>query len=246
MKQLFKRIFCLLCCLCAASSQGYALKLTIGTLTYNPPFEIAIKNNKKQQFWGFEIALMDEICRRIQAQCTFKQVAFAKIPEQIDSGAIDLGMGAIIITKDRKTQFLFSLPYKESHLQYIVLSNSKIKDLESLSGHSIGIYQNSPSRQLVLSQFHNSVSIVPNASSLDMLEALKHKKVNAIITNHAQALYWLANNKGLRLLGNQFPVGEGYGIMASFKNQELIKRINKALLSIENDGTYLSYYKQYF
>ena len=41
-------------------------------------------------------------------------------------------------------------------------------------------------------------------------------------------------------------MGEGYAIMAHKNNSDLIKKINQALLDMEQDGTYLRIYNRYF
>lgn len=110
--------------------RAYALNLTIGTLSYNPPFETQVNDSsKKNEFYGFEIELMDEICERINAKCQYKPLLFEQILAEINSGAINLGIGSINITPERSERFLFSLPYKASYHQFLIPSNSNIKKL---------------------------------------------------------------------------------------------------------------------
>ncbi|WP_154699092.1 transporter substrate-binding domain-containing protein, partial [Legionella pneumophila] len=52
------------------SSNSYSLNLTIGTSKFNPPFEVWSGNNSS--LYGFDIDLMQEICRRLHATCTFE------------------------------------------------------------------------------------------------------------------------------------------------------------------------------
>lgn len=50
----------------------------------------------------------------------------------------------------------------------------------------------------------------------------------------------------LKFVGDKMAIGDGYGILASKNNAPLIMKINKALLQIEKDGTYLEIYNTYF
>lgn len=221
--------------------------LTIGTLAYNPPFEVVTTTANGEEFFGFEVQLMKEICQRINEPCSFKNIPFHQLPRQINAGKIDLGIGAIIITPERRQQFLFSLPYKESHLQYITLAKADFDSIEALRGKILGLYADSPSRPLALKQFNNAIQLKFFHDSMDMLYALNKQQVNAIITNSSQALYWMANNTNVyKLLGKAFPVGEGYGIMAKLGRNDLITKINNALLSMEQDGTYLKIFESSF
>ncbi|HAT9019967.1 TPA: transporter substrate-binding domain-containing protein, partial [Legionella pneumophila subsp. pneumophila] len=46
--------------------------------------------------------------------------------------------------------------------------------------------------------------------------------------------------------GKKISIGEGYSIMANPDQFVLIKKINKILLEMEADGTYLRLYSEYF
>lgn len=237
----FKRIVCLICCLFVSVGYSNTASLTIGTLAYNPPFELLI-NSKKNIFIGFEIALMQEICLRIKTKCIFTHARFEQMPTLINSGQIDLAIGSVIITPARSKEFLFSIPYKLSHLQYMTLANARYKTINDLRGTTIGMYNTSPSISLVNKQFQQHIHTKAYNNSLDMLYALNNNKVSAILTNYSQAAFWTSNNPNFKLLGPKYRVGEGYGIYTRLGRNNLIERINNALLSIENDGTYLKLY----
>ncbi|HAT9113156.1 TPA: transporter substrate-binding domain-containing protein, partial [Legionella pneumophila subsp. pneumophila] len=49
-----------------------------------------------------------------------------------------------------------------------------------------------------------------------------------------------------KLLGDSFPFGIGFGVVARLDQAELIEKINQALIEIENDGTYLKIYNLFF
>ncbi|WP_133129722.1 transporter substrate-binding domain-containing protein [Legionella yabuuchiae] len=215
--------------------------IIIGTISYNPPFELTTND----QFSGFEVEIMRVVCVRIAASCKFQRVLFHQIPELLDENKIDLGLAAIIITKPRKDDFLFSIPYKVSHLQFMTLTNSTIKSVEELQNEPIGAYKKSPSIDFLNQLFQNKATIKTYETSMDMLAALNNQEVKAIITNPEQAMYWISNSRNYQLLGNEYPVGEGYGIMASKNKGHLIDQINDALTKMENDGTLLKIYRDW-
>ncbi len=222
------------------------MNLRIGTIFDNAPFEI-ITNKESGQFIGFDIALMEEICKRLKATCTFKGVYFDELFKLVENGEVDLAIAAIIITPERREQFLFSLPYKESHVQYITHHNAPFQDVEDLKNQKIGIYLNSPTEDLVVQQFGNTVQLQTFRTSAQMFDALSAQKVDAIITNPPQAIYWMSNDSGVyRLLGEVYPIGEGYGIMTQLGRDDLIAQINNVLNDMEKDGTYLSIYNSFF
>ncbi|HAT6978884.1 TPA: transporter substrate-binding domain-containing protein [Legionella pneumophila] len=227
--------------------KGYALTLTIGTLSYNPPFEIQVNNSsKKNEFYGFEIELMDEICKRINAKCQYKPLLFEQILSEVNSGAIDLGIGSINITPERSERFLFSLPYKASYHQFLVPSNSNIKKIDDLKGKTIGIHLGSPTADYLTVYFNNNIQFKYYQTFMDLLNGLNDPQVSAIVTNSDQAQYWVSNTPDCKLLGDSFPFGIGFAVVARLDQAALIEKINQALIAIENDGTYIKIYNLYF
>ncbi|CDZ76067.1 lysine-arginine-ornithine-binding periplasmic protein [Legionella massiliensis] len=53
-----------------------AERLNIGTLVYDPPFEV--EADKKEHFFGFDVDIMMEVCNRLHADCHFTPLLFLK------------------------------------------------------------------------------------------------------------------------------------------------------------------------
>lgn len=221
----------------------YALSLTIGTISYNPPFASL---SEKNEFYGFEIELMKEICKRLNAKCIFKEVKFFQIPEMLQTNQIDVAVAAIVITPDRQQKFLFSLPYKKSYLQYVALANSNAKTFQDLTNTTLGIYSGSPAEELAAKHFNKNIQLKYFDDCMEMLAALENNSVDAVLTGYPQAVYWVSNDTAIKLVDKQFDIGSGYGIMTKLGNDDLMKQINKAILDIEADGTYVNLYEGSF
>ncbi|GGI77453.1 transporter substrate-binding domain-containing protein [Legionella impletisoli] len=220
---------------------GAPQQVVIGTISYNPPFELMTN----EQYSGFEIEIMREVCLRVRMSCKFQTVLFHQIPEFLNENKIDLGLAALIITPAREENFLFSTPYKVSNLQFMTLANSTIKSVDKLQNKTIGAYKDSPSTELIHKILQNKVTIKTYETSMDMLSALDNQEVKAIITNPEQATYWVANSDRYQLVGQKYPFGDGYGMMATKKQTDLIEKINHALTDMENDGTLLKIYNEW-
>lgn len=221
--------------------QGYAVDLTVGVLT-----DSTQQISKEKNVLGyFELNLMKEICSRIRAECHFKEVFFHELSDLLSKEAIDLSVGAIIITQEKRKHFLFSLPYHESYLQYVTLSNSNIKNIQGLYGKEIGIYLYAPKPSFVLKQDNNKIHVRPVVVN-NILRELRNKKIHAVLTDLDRAKHWVSDKAmDYRLLGSEFRVGEGYGIAAKLGREELMSQVNQALLDMEEDGTYLNIYQQF-
>ncbi|WP_165481191.1 transporter substrate-binding domain-containing protein [Legionella impletisoli] len=233
---------CLLLCL---SISCYGKPLLIGTSQLNPPFEMMA--TKPDHFYGFDIDMMLEICRRMNQECVFKTVMFNEIFPEIDQGTLDLAIWSIIITSEREKNYSFSMPYLQSEVRFITLKDSPIDTPNDIAGKTVGIRFGSPFGDVAKDIYQNDIIIKQYPLVSDLIEGLNQKEIDAAILDNEAAEYWAANNDELyKLIGSKLPVGKGYGILAKLGQNELISEINKALLSMEEDGKYLEIYNRYF
>lgn len=224
---------------------SYAKTYLIGTSSDNPPFSnIASQHD---EFFGFDIDMMTEICKRIQIKCKFKPHLFNNLFGNLKTGAIDLAIAAIIITPDREENFLFSLPYLESDARFITLQQSPIQNPNDIDGKTVGTRLGTPFKNLAVKLYKNKITLLDYPSIPIMLDALSNNKVDVILIGDEPAKFWMVNNSGVyKLVGSKIPIGKGYGIMANKGQDQLMEQINQALLSMEKDGTYLKIYTRYF
>lgn len=220
-----------------------ANSLVIGTISNAPPFEFL---NGKNNLTGFDIDLMNALCKRIKKECSYKTYDFHKLFSLLNTGQIDLAIAGIMITPAREKQFLFSMPYKLEAYQYLTLSSTPLTAISQLPGKTIGIYDSSPDKAVVAKQFKDNINIKLYKHVEQMVSALQEKQVDVIMLESHRAAYWFANASNLKSLGEPFQAGREYGIAARQGNLQLIQEINQALQQIENDGTYVKIYKQYF
>ncbi|HFF3315803.1 TPA: transporter substrate-binding domain-containing protein [Legionella pneumophila] len=94
--------------------------------------------------------------------------------------------------------------------------------------------------------FNNNIQFKYYETFMDLLNGLTDPQVSAIVTNSDQAQYWASITPDCKLLGDSFPFGIGFGVVARLDQAELIEKINQALIEIENDGTYLKIYNLFF
>lgn len=223
----------------------YAQTINIGILLYNPPFEM--EADQKNHFFGFEIDIMMELCKRMQADCHFIPLTFAEIFTKLLDDKIDLGLGSISITEQRRANYLFSLPYMKSTARFITKIDSQIHGIDDIRDKRVGTVEGSLFKAIVLEKFNHEVEIVEYPTLAEVFQALADGKVEIVIADEGAAKYWATNNSdSFKLVGNEIPIGIGYGIMANKKHKELIETINRLLLDIEADGSYLKIYKRYF
>ena len=219
--------------------------VTIGILPFNPPFEM--EADKKGHYFGFDVDLMNAICTRGQMECQFISGTLPELFNLLSKGKIDLAMGAISITPQRQQTYLFSLPYLASYGHFITKQNSKIQSISDLIGKRVGVLKGSLYQQLAKDILNNQVNVIEFDASSGIIEGLINGKIDAALMDEGSAWYWkAANDQIIKLLGDHYKVGIGYGIISTMDNKKLIAQINQVLLKIESNGTYLKIYNRYF
>ncbi|WP_232220274.1 transporter substrate-binding domain-containing protein [Legionella tunisiensis] len=222
----------------------YAENLVIGASPFNPPMEM--QATKNGVFTGFEIDLMDEICRRINATCTYKPMTFALLMKTVAAAKVDLGIAGFFITKERLAYYLFSTPYLQTKAQLFSRVGSNIDSSNINTGKRVGVETGTIFKSFTM-QMYNNVKIVEYINQQDMIQALSEGDIDLIMFDYIGASYWVNSNPNqFKLVGEATPLGMGYGVLANLNRSRLISRINNALSSMENDGTYLAIYSRYF
>lgn len=228
--------------LCSFLSYGQDLK--IGTVVYAPPFVVAAN---KMNYFGFDIELMNGLCQRMKMTCTYVGMPFQDLFQAVTDKKVDLAIGSITITREREANVIFSLPYLASTGRFVTKSNSKINQMDDIRGKRVGVIAGRQYKDYVQTMFSNVVNISEYRDMTNLLQALNKNEVDVVAFSEPMAKYWVsANDDQYNFVGDSFSLGIGLGIMAVPEHVDLITKINKALLDMEADGSYLRLYNIYF
>lgn len=226
-----------------SSIQAYGNPITVGITKFAGPF---VRSDVDNHYFGFSIDIINEICKRIQEQCEFKSVTTELLLDQLIKGDVDITITSTPIPQESSSQYIFSLPYMPSIGQFVTI-NPNIKSFEDLQNKKIGVLSESNLKNVLV--LYTSEDNIKEYSEVDtLINALVNNDIDAILLN-VNILKYFTNNKiiiGVRPIGKPISLGNGYGLLALRKNAALIDKINKALLQMENDGTYEAIYNKYF
>ena len=227
-----------------------AQTIYIGTAAGSPPFSYVV--SERNHFYGFEVDLMSELCRRIEVKCEFKPVVVSTIVNEINSGKINFAVAGITLPSRHLKEFVFSLPYLQSSGQFLSLKGSKIIYPADIKGKRVGVRRSTLEggsffKELTLEIYNYHVKVVEYPTMHDLFMALSKKEVDVIFCNALPMIYWYHQHKDIyNLVGSEIPLGNGYSIMASQKFRLQMMQMNHALLDMMADGTYLKIYTHYF
>lgn len=230
--------------LCVFFSVANAAIVKIGIPFYSPPYVVVDKLNGPQ---GVDVDLMRNICNQLQWQCEFVPVSFGQLLGSLENNTIDYALGALVITPERRSQFLFSLPYMPSEAGFLLLESNPINSLQELSGKNIGVISGREYYHYAVEHFNNIASVVPYSDINSMVLDLMSGKIDAIFLNYLGGLYVEHQHPDeVKVLKENYPVGEGLGIATLPTNKQGIEQINKIILKFTSDGTFIRTYNYNF
>ena len=218
--------------------------LIIGTLFFNPPFEISTPN--KKVFSGFEIDIMNAICSRMNVTCEFKAMPkLIDVFNELDDGKIDLVVGAIIVLND-DTNYIYSLPYLVSTVQFFVRKNSEINSIADVMNSKIGTI-NDPLIKTFISDSYAKKQPLLVYNDIEIgIDALDSGVIDAFALQTPSTNYWMSITGNIfRLIGHPISIGFGNAIMSKNTSTSLMQQVNEALRLMQKDGTYARIYTRY-
>jgi len=193
-----------------------AQSITVGALNFFPPCSSLGSSN---QYVGFCIDLMNDICTRLNKTCLYKATAFEKQLVDLDTSTIDLTFSSSPIAPTNNTNYMFSLPYLTSNGQFLTLKNSKINAVDEIRNKKIGALQFSK-LQPVLLRYTSEEHIKKYPNITELMGGLADHEIDAILLNANFAKYFIHNSLvGLKLIGDPISLGDGYGLIALKKIQ---------------------------
>ncbi|HAT1866658.1 transporter substrate-binding domain-containing protein [Legionella pneumophila] len=223
--------------------------LKVGILQFAPPF--SSKSDKANHYYGFVVALMNIICNRLQEKCEYIPITNEGELKGLDRGTFDIVFSSTPITTSLPDNYRYSLPYLTSDGQFLTLKNNSINTLNDINFKKIGFFKINFHQSPLLKKYQTTNTLIEFTDPAELVNALTAKEIDAILINY-QASRFIVNNLNpaednqLKLIGDKIPIGSGYGIIALKNQSALIDKINRILLEMEKDGSYLHIYNEYF
>lgn len=236
--------------------------IVIGSDIPYKPFEYRTNND---ELVGFDVEIADAVFgEQLGMTPNFKATAFDTIIPSLNNGNFRVIMSAMTITKQRAQQVDFSDPYFTAYQTIVVLQNSDIQQKSDLKGKTVGVQKGTTGADATAAlkkEFNGDLTIQRYDQIPDAFSALINNQVGAVINDNTVSEQFVAEN-GDRV---RFVEGEGeaanqgkdappyltltveeYGIAFRKDDNQLRKRVNEALSTIRENGTYDEIYSEYF
>ncbi len=195
--------------------------------------------DEKNEIVGFDIDYAKAAAEKMGMTAEIQVIDWSAKESELSSGRIDLIWNGYTITDERKEKVLFTKPYLENSQVVVTLADSEITKLNDLTGEAIGLQAlSSAAEALDKNPIKEKVkSISEYQNNVLALSDLKAGRVDAVVIDEVVIDYYMAKEEGTFKLLEESLSPEQYGIGVKKGNEELLKKLQKALDELSADGT---------
>ncbi|MEC1008887.1 transporter substrate-binding domain-containing protein [Bacillus altitudinis] len=204
-------------------------------VTY-PPFEF----EKGGKTVGIDVDLINAIAKDQDFKVKLEAMDFSGIIPAMQAGQLDVGMGGMSITDERKKKVDFSDPYFDAGLTVVVKKDSSIKSIDDLKGKKLAVKNGTTGAKFASDNADKyGYEVVQFNDSPSMFQEVSNGNADALIEDYPVITYAIAQQDlKLKTVGDRLN-GDQYGIsVMKGKNQDLLKKINKGLENLKKNGEY--------
>jgi polar amino acid transport system substrate-binding protein len=222
-------------------------KIVVGTAADYPPFEYYVD---EAQIDGFDIALMDEIGRRLGVAVEYRDFAFDGLGSALELGQIDAAIAAISVTPERESFFDFSNVYLVSEDGVLAREGADITVAVAgdLIAYRVGVqrgsvYQDWLQADLVDTGQMPADNLFVYEKATDAYRDLKESRIDLMVLDIQPAKVAVADG-GVEIVGqglNQMRLAVGLPKGA----QALRAEIDRVITNLNNEGFIAQLARQY-
>ncbi|TKI46754.1 amino acid ABC transporter substrate-binding protein [Bacillus mycoides] len=219
--------------------------LVIGIDDKFAPMGFRDENN---EIVGFDIDYAKAAAEKMGTKVKFQPIDWKTKESELSSGRIDLIWNGYTITDERKNKVLFTEPYLKNAQVVVTLADSPLTKLSNLEGKAVGLQSLSSAADAlnanpIKSKIKTVTEFADNASALN---DLKSGRLDAVVIDEVVIKYYMAKEKDTFKMLNESLSPEEYGVGVKKGNEALLKKLQKALDEIKEDGTAAEISKKWF
>lgn len=193
------------------------------------------------EYTGFDLALAEEVAKRLELEFVPKPIAWDSKDMELDSGSIDCIWNGFTMT-GREKDYTWSEPYLKNEQVFVVRKDSGITSPTDLAGKVVDV-QTDSSAQKALDEDKNAelkasfkeLRVVAEYNSAFM--ELESGAVDAVAMDKVVAEYQIEKRKAEFTVLDEALAPEEYGIGFKKGNEELRDKVQKTLEEMVKDGT---------
>lgn len=224
------------------------------------PFVVAVNSNDRPFCWtnergeltGFSVDIARALCRAMGSECHFVTATFADFLPGVIEKRYDFVVANVLRTAEREKMVDFTNRFWRSSSMFVGKPGS-VKDISpsGLKGKIVGVQKGAVQEKYLLERYADSVSVLTYPTNAERNAALANGRVELIFGSTVSHYAFLSTPQGVPFDFVGGPIdGQGLGgdvaIPLARGREDLRKRLNAAIDSILNDGTFARINNTYF
>ncbi|MGG1664546.1 amino acid ABC transporter substrate-binding protein [Brevibacillus sp. NRS-1366] len=222
---------------CSSSNTGASgNKLVVGIDDKFAPMGF---RDEKNELVGFDIDYARAAGEKMGKEIVFQPIDWSSKESELNSGRIDLIWNGYTITDERKEKVLFTKPYLKNAQVVVTLAKSDMSKMADLAGKVVGLQKlSSAADALDANEIKNQVKTITEfPDNVLALSDLKIGRIDAVVIDQVVADYYMSKDQGTFKFLDESLAPEEYGIGVKKGNEALLNELQKALDTINQDGT---------
>ncbi len=227
------------------SAPAVAETLRIGTEGAYPPFN---QIDASGEVVGFDLDIAKALCAEMQVECTVVTSDWDGIIPALNNNKFDFLVASMSITDERKQAVDFTEPYYTNKLQFVAPKDADFKtDEASLDGKTIGAQRATIAGQWLEDNLGDVVDIRLYDTQENAYLDMSAGRIDGVLADNFVQYEWLQSDAGADFEFKGEPVFDNDQIgIAVRKDDPLRERLNTALKTIVENGTYETINAKYF
>lgn len=217
---------------------------TVGIDVTYPPFEF----EEKGEYVGIDVDLINAIAEDQGFEVKLEAMDFKGIIPALQAGQLDVAMGGMSITDERKKVVDFSEPYFEAGVSLVISENTTdIEKVEDLKGKRVAVKKGTVGANYATSiEPEIGFEIVQFDDSPSMFLDVQNGNSVALFEDYPVISYAIAQQDlPLKIVGDRLN-DDKYGIgVLKGKNADVLEKINDGLENLKESGEYQNILDKY-
>ena len=232
----------------SAGAQDETLKVGFAAEPY-PPFTEATASGEWQ---GFEIDFANALCEEMAVKCEPAPVAWDGIIPALTSGNIDMIIGSMSITEERKQTISFSDRYYYTSAAFVAPKGSGIQATpEGINGKVIGVQSGTTNADYAQKTYADGVEIKYYNTQDEVNADLAAGRIDVMLADQIAMDAFVKSDQGkdMEIIATapaDPAFGEGIGVGVRKDDSELLAKVNAGIKSLLDSGEYDRIAKKYF
>ncbi len=187
---------------------------------------------------GFDIDVLNELCKRAALECTFIQTGWDTIIPNLNAGNYDVIAAGMSITDARKAEINFTADYSPPEAAgWLLLAGSNV-DTANPTGLKLGAQTGTIQAGHIETNLAGTNTFATFATAPDALADLSAGNIDAILADASYIDEIVANSGGaFKASPDKVMLGGGVGAGLRKADTDLLAKLDEALAAAKADGT---------